>query len=551
MKKTNVVVFLSLFNLIFYFSMISFWSGIQGMLGVSWLAYLLLGIIAAVAIAAITFRLLRINNLAVLIMIIFSGLITGVLAYMFYMGIGSLHYVLRTFRYGLFVLAFITLIYYIIFIYPKCKLAKMKCVKLTLFFLLLLLILINVFDLRVNFISAPPVVYAVEDEYQIVWVTNADSVAAVEVGEHTYYDLYAGSQRSETKVHKVVVPMSVLDSEKSYTISSTSIIYRGPYSGIKGRTIKKTYTFHPVDLSDGLNYYAISDTHEYARAASRTGTYFGDDLDFLILLGDISSHLERPEDITLINKIAYRITKSQRPVIYARGNHEVKADLADQLYKYVGSKNEKFYYTFNLSGVFGIVLDLGEDHDDDWWEYYGLAHYDLYRQEQTAFLNQVISEAAYEDDDVQYRMLISHIPVAYVYDGFLEDIKLEWTSLLNQIGLDIAVSGHHHQLLPITRDIPANTEFLFHENYGETAKPKAKFRTDSNFDTFIVSRRSNVQDVKVKENLFGRKISGLAVTVDFTDKMQSIRYTNTLKKIVEVVDPYSGLKYQAFNIAIY
>ncbi|NLD26969.1 MAG: hypothetical protein GX661_06380, partial [Acholeplasmataceae bacterium] len=313
----------------------------------------------------------------------------------------------------------------------------------------------------------------------------------------------------------------------------------------------KTYTFNPVDLSDGLNYYAISDTHEYSRAASKTGTYLGDDLDFLILLGDISSHLEKPEDITIINEIAFKITQGSKPVVYARGNHEVKGDLADQLYKYVGSKDEKFYYTFNLSGVFGIVLDLGEDHDDGWWEYYDLAHYDLYRQEQTAFINQVISEAAYDDADVKYRMLISHIPVAFVYDEFLEDLKLAWTPLLNQIGLDIAVSGHHHQLLPITRSIPANTNFLFHENYGEIAKPKEKYRTDSNFDTFIVSRRSNVQDTKVKENIYGRKISGLAVVVDFTEKIQNLRYTNTLKEVVEVVDPYTGVKYQEYNVTLH
>jgi hypothetical protein len=61
--------------------------------------------------------------------------------------------------------------------------------------------------------------------------------------------------------------------------------------------------------------------------------------------------------------------------------------MSEEFYKYVGSKNENFYYNFYFDNVYGIVLDLGEDHDDDWWEYYETAHYDDYRAEQAIFLS--------------------------------------------------------------------------------------------------------------------------------------------------------------------
>ena len=69
---------------------------------------------------------------------------------------------------------------------------------------------------------------------------------------------------------------------------------------------------------------------------------------------------------------------------------------AEELYKYVASKNNQYYFNFYLDGVYGIVLDIGEDHDDDYWEYYGTANYDEYRQKQIDFLQKEIESKEYE-----------------------------------------------------------------------------------------------------------------------------------------------------------
>ena len=551
MKRMFYLAVLTVFNLLFYYAMRSFWSGIEGMFGIGWLAYLLFFVIIALVVTAILLRLLKCKN-KILFWILFglSLAITGGLGYMFYLGIGSLQYVIRTFCDGLLLTAIIYLIWFMIFVYPRTKFSKYKLIKVPLFLLVFILILIQIFDLRINYFTYNPVVYAVEDEYQIVWSTNARSTGVVTVGDNTYYDLYAGSERSQTKIHKVSVPMSVLDVAGSYTVTSTTVIYRGPYSGVKGRTLSKTIAFKPVDLSDGLKYYALSDTHEYAKAANKAGTYWQDELDFLLLIGDISSHLETSDDINLINEIAHNITGGQRPVIYARGNHEVKAHMADRLYRYVGSKNENFYYTFKLNGIYGIVMDLGEDHNDDWWEFYDLAHFDLYRAEQTAFLEELLLSGEYANPDIQYRMLVSHIPVSYVPGDFLKDFKEEWTILLNQFDLDIALSGHHHQLMPITTDIPANVELSFHGDYYHDTTTIRGYRTASNFDTFIISRRSDVQDINVPENLFGRKLTGLAVNADFGGGTQTICYTNTKSEKVDVVNPFTGAHFTELSIPL-
>lgn len=48
--------------------------------------------------------------------------------------------------------------------------------------------------------------------------TSANSVARVEIEGENYYDLYAGSMKSNDLVHKVVVPQEKLDNAKSYTV---------------------------------------------------------------------------------------------------------------------------------------------------------------------------------------------------------------------------------------------------------------------------------------------------------------------------------------------
>ena len=46
--------------------------------------------------------------------------------------------------------------------------------------------------------------------------------------------------------------------------------------------------------------------------------------DFLIVAGDAISDVETFEDANFMNSVAYRITQGGKPVVYARGNHDVK-----------------------------------------------------------------------------------------------------------------------------------------------------------------------------------------------------------------------------------
>lgn len=383
------------------------------------------------------------------------------------------------------------------------------------------------------------VVYAVEDDYQIVFSTSDSAIAWVEIDGENYYDLYAGSMRSADRVHKIEVPQSVLDAAGSYRICARQMIYRGPFGGYTGDTISESYEFRPVDTSDGLNYFSLSDVHEAVEAATKAATS-REDTDFIVLLGDLVSMVETEEDANLANDLAHGITKGEIPVIYVRGNHEIKGEYGEVLYKYVGSKNQEYYYTVTLSDeVFAVVLDMGEDHEDDWWEYYGTAQFDLYRQKQTEMLEDILADGDYEN--YRYRMALCHIPFVYVdKHGYFESFRNEWTALLNEMDVDIALSGHKHVLWALLPgQVEPHGELVFSEGFsGRTGKKDGGYLTDFNFPTFLVGRRSLEQAGGTQENGYDQYVC-LATRTDFETGRQVSNYVNSNREIVTGYYPFS------------
>lgn len=427
----------------------------------------------------------------------------------------------------------------------NCKVCKIaKCVILGCAVLGSVLVGYNV---KVNYISYGAVVYAVEDDYQIVFSTNANSLAWVEIDGEKYYDLYAGSMKSNDLVHKVTVPQEKLNSAKSYTIFAQKMVYRGPFGGYKGKIISENYSFRPVDSSDGLVYYNMTDVHSSRKGAVNAAANAAN-MDFLVMLGDNISMVDSEYDAQFANILANDITRGEIPCIYVRGNHEIKGLYAEELHKYVGSKNGNFYYWFTLADekmqkeVYGITLDLGEDHDDDWWEYYGTAQFVQYQNEQTEMMKNIIKENAY--DGYKYKLVCSHIPIPFINSrGNHKEIKNTWTELLNTIQPDLAVSGHQHDLYPFLENqidtnedgrLIYNPQFVGKENklYGKKGGV-----TDFKFNSFICGRRGKTQDDEPSA-ANSRDHIGLVVEVNLSAGSQKCYYVNARKQVVPVFQPF-------------
>ena len=544
---------LSVFNFLMLFSLRICWSGISKKLGYednySDLLYNLPVIICSITLVLmianiVLFKVSKKESKIWAFVLLFFHIVFFVVN-MVIIKLGAIDYMYFVWPWFFLYLGLLVLVLgvlFFIFIYPNSKLKGSKIFKYSCLSAVLLLTGIKVFDVSINSIEHKPVVYAVENEYQIVFTSYTHARGWVEINGVRYFDNYAGSNEGNSKIHKIHVPMNILDSYKEYTIHTQKITYRGPFGGYLGRDISETYTFRPVNVDDGFSYYVISDVHEAFKATTKAASY-ASDMELLILTGDISSMLEWDRDLYAANDLAHSITNGEFPVIYARGNHELKGRKAEELHKVVGSKNENFYYSFTLSEqIYGVVLDVGEDHEDDYWEYYDTAFFNQYRNEQLSFLQDELNNK--DLSKYKYKMSICHIPLTFVNTRHNhESFKKEATELLNQMGIDISLSGHQHDLFifePAT--VTPEEELTYNKDYLSSGKTIKAYMTNAIFPSLLVSKRGYTQTDAVPLQNMKSQIC-MKVEVDFINNVQKCIYNNSRGEKINMVNPFYNKTY--------
>ena len=548
-KGFNLV--LSFFNLILFFSIRMCWSGITKTLGyedsnsvfILWLPVIIWFILIIIFGLNIFFFLKKrnknlwsyiMNGVNTLFLIVYIVIvILGAIDYMFFAWPYVFKYI------GMALLGLIVIFF--IFIYPKTILKDNNLFKYSCIGLVSLISAGVVCNVTFNSIKYKPAVYIVENEYQIVFGSNVEALAWVEVDDKRYYEDYAGYYNSTKKMHKVIVPMDVLDNAKEYTVGTQKLTYRGPFGGFKGREIEETYSFRPVDTSDGLNYYSISDVH-MGLECSKEASDYNKDKELLILAGDTISMIDTYRDAAYTNKVAYELTKGEIPVIYARGNHELKGKYMEEFHDYVGAKGEDFFYKFSFGNVYGLVLDIGEDHDDDYWEYYDTCDFNEYRNRQLELIRSELESKEYLNYD--YRLVVWHIPIPFINARHNHvDFKKDVTTLLNQMDIDMVISGHQHDLLVFEPGlITPFTDLTYNKDFVKSGKTTKAYLTDFNFPSFTVSKRGYTQTDDSSLTLNSQ--IGLTIKVDFNNKTQTCIFNNSKGEKVNIVNPYYDVDYK-------
>ena len=165
----------------------------------------------------------------------------------------------------------------------------------------------------------------------------------------------------------------------------------------------------------------------------------------IFLNGDIfNDPMSEAQIVDKVLKPATELFASEIPFLLARGNHETRGAYARLLKSYIATPNNKYYYSFKHGPIYFIVLDSGEDKEDNHWAYSGLNDFDSYRDEQTEWLKKEIQKEDFKK--APFRIVLSHIPLFGSGDkhGTL-DCRKKWASLLNEGKINLHISGHTHQ----------------------------------------------------------------------------------------------------------
>lgn len=302
-----------------------------------------------------------------------------------------------------------------------------------------------------NILKTAPAVFAVGETYQIMVPVNKECLMWVKVGDKCYYDQSNGVLRSLVPVHRVTVPASELEREKKYTLCIRKIIDRKPYFPEIEEVVEMEFNFCPVG-NDNIKAYHISDAHGFVDRAVSAAKHFESKygkIDFLILNVDVIDHSGEIENFDAIYEIAGQITGGNVPVVFSRGNHDLRGTYAESMFEYIPAENGNTYYTFRLGGVWGVILDCGEDKPDTHAEYGGTICCHDFRMSETEYLKKVIESEEYNADGINYRTVISHVPFTSKRQSPFDiekDIYRDWGTLLREnVKPDVMICGHTHK----------------------------------------------------------------------------------------------------------
>ena len=295
-----------------------------------------------------------------------------------------------------------------------------------------------------------PIVYAVGDQYQIMVPVLAETLMWAEVNGKCYYDDVNGIMRSNCTTHRMTVPMDELNSAGGYTVCYRIVQERKPYFSLVEDVCRYEVSFRPVKEGN-LRFYHISDTHNAIEKPVASAKVFGD-IDFLVLNGDLPNHSGDIANFATIHKIAAEITGGEIPVVFSRGNHDMRGIYAEKIAEHTPTDGGNAYFTFRLGDFWGIVLDCGEDKLDDHPEYAYTVCCADFRRRQTAFIEDVIRRASeeYAAEGVTKRVVISHVPFTQHFHApfnIEEDTYEKWTKLIcENIQPQTMMFGHIHTM---------------------------------------------------------------------------------------------------------
>lgn len=302
------------------------------------------------------------------------------------------------------------------------------------------------------FLTDPYLLSLESSKLYIRWITNLKSYSWVEFGEtenftHRQHAVNNGLVQANTRIHEVELDNLKPGTRYYYRVASKSIVKFQPYKVVYGETIySKTFQFITMDeQATEASWLILNDIHDRRDSyAHLIGLNKSEPYDYVFLNGDMYDDLENEDQvIELMIKPCAKIFAAQKPMIFVRGNHDIRGQYAREMLDYF-SFPLGAYFTYRHGPVFVIVLDTGEDKEDAAAVYSGLVDFENFRLKQAVWLENVLRSDACIN--APFKVVKMHIPTHYTVGGKGElHCRELFTPLFNQYKVDLVISGHTHK----------------------------------------------------------------------------------------------------------
>ena len=289
----------------------------------------------------------------------------------------------------------------------------------------------------------------------VMFQTNSVSHCWVEFGTDTFH-----TQRARTLLYGQEVCYGIENNIQLknlqpgtryfYRVCATEILLKQAYAThFAGDTLRTPfYSFQTPDTKDNGDFVCaiFNDLHESKEtydALLQLMENEGINPNFVIFNGDcLPEPTNREHALHMIHALADPINGAERPIIFLRGNHEIRNCYSAGMHHQIGYYNDKTYSAFTRGNTRFVLLDCGEDKPDDSDVYAGLNDFTQLRLDQVDFLKQELKSKNFKQ--AKHRVLISHIPVFGNTDKYRPCLDL-WGPLLKKAPFDVAIGAHTHQ----------------------------------------------------------------------------------------------------------
>ncbi len=316
-----------------------------------------------------------------------------------------------------------------------------------------------------EFLSCKPTVFVIGTEYEIVLHLNAFGICFLKVGDALYYEENSGVLPSERTVLKIRVPQDALDAAKAYEVIFRETEERKRYWSVFFPPVSQKFAFKPLEKTDDIRLYYISDVHGCFDQAKAASAYWGEQTDLFVFNGDMAEPMAE-QNYRRVLRFMGEVTGGEIPAVCARGNHDTRGRLAEAYTDHFPSNGKKTYYTFELGALRGIVLDFGEDKldtsleydssKDTPVEYLGINRFHAYRAQELEFLKKIPTRTD------KPTLIVTHVCPAMVTKevGGEFDIDRElYTAIsaeLDRIAPSLMLCGHYHTPFLVTSEDARN-----------------------------------------------------------------------------------------------
>lgn len=288
----------------------------------------------------------------------------------------------------------------------------------------------------------------------VMFQTNSVSHCWVEFGTDTFH-----TQRARTLLDGQEVCYDIENNIQLknlqpgtryfYRVCATEILLKQAYAThFAGDTLRTPfYSFQTPDTKNNGDFVCaiFNDLHENKEtydALLQLMENEGINPNFVIFNGDcLPEPTNREHALHMIHTLADPINGAERPIIFLRGNHEIRNCYSAGMHHQIGYYNDKTYSAFTRGNTRFVLLDCGEDKPDDSDVYAGLNDFTQLRLDQVDFLKQGLKSKNFKQ--AKHRVLISHIPVFGNTDKYRPCLDL-WGPLLKKAPFDVAIGAHTH-----------------------------------------------------------------------------------------------------------